>query len=218
MTTRLYFSASVAADVTPSSLIFGWDQTSSVEYRKMNDVKGATALANRSTISVPAAQEALDRVYVSRPLVGAQSISGTVQAIIIAHMVNINDAVNGTPAKLWVCNNAGDSVRGTLLSHADRSESSGTNYPTSQQSRWVFDSVGSAISTVDAEDGDRIVLEVGHAAGGGFTPEVVTKWGEADPDDYTTQGDAADKNPWLEFSQTLIFTAPASDGWGIPIF
>ena len=97
----------------------------------------------------------------------------------------------------------GSTVRGTLLSlnyYAGVSEF--INNATHRNKKGAD---GDSMSDVDAQDGDRIVVEIGYSDAAGTTPEASAKWGENADDLPENETQTADGAGWIEFSGDIAF-------------
>lgn len=222
MPTRLYFPQTTAAPVTPSvSPDAGWNYTSEVLYRKLiRAVDRADAGYATGTQVGPwtatAGQKAVDRVYVSEPLI-AQTISGTVKGQLQVREFATTDNADQIVVAIKVVNNAGSSVRGTLLSLNAYATASEFPNSTTLANRFIAD--GDALSSVSAQDGDRLVVEIGYKnTTSATTPEAAGRWGAVSgnsdlPENQTDT--STNLNPWIEFSGTVTFQGSvtgSSDG------
>jgi hypothetical protein len=173
----------------------------------MGPVKQNTALTTtpgHTEISSSQPYDFLVRQYVSDPLV-AQTISGsgTVKGQIRVYEINaLAEYCRGIIIK--VVSNDGLTLRGTLLSHFPSSLES--EFATSLTNRFFPNS--QSLSEVVAQDGDRIVIEIGVRSFNTITSayNAYFRFGDAAasdlPEDETS---TSDYNPWVEFSQTLDF-------------
>lgn len=207
MATRLYFPANTAAEVTPVAN-GAWGYTTEALNRKLvPTTKSNTALADGSQIGAwTSGQTALDRRYVSPPLDGAQTLSGTVACVLMAREFNNGDNTTSR-MEIYVVNQAGDTVRGTALAIGQYGPATEMlNNATLRNKRYAD---GDTLSSVSCSDGDRVVVCIGYTDAAGSTPEGQCKYG-----DPTAGTDLAENetnttaNPgWIEFSATLTFQA-----------
>lgn len=206
MATRCYFPSTTAADVTPVAN-GTWNYTSeSVDRKLVPTTKSNTALAEGTRIGPwTVDQLARDRRYVSPPLSGAQTISGTATLRLMTREFNNGD--NSTSAtEIYVVHNDGQTVRGTLF--AASTSGSGSEYVNNATYRNKRFMLNEALSSVSAQNGDRIVVVIGHGnLPGSSTPEGACKFGDPTalsdlPDDETQ---TTDGTGFVEFSQNLTF-------------
>lgn len=216
MATRFFLPDSGAAAVSPA-FDAAWERTADANRIKCVTTKIGSANLTK-TVQEPTADETetLARQYVSDPLVGAQAISGTIKGQI---RVREADAAANARAQLIVKVVSGDgsTVRGTLLA-PDMSGTVANEFATTLTNRkfpkgWTGS--GAALTTVNAQSGDRIVIEIGvhvHVnpiAADSYDFRFGDEHGASNlPEDETT---TADDDPWIEFSQTLNFTGLAAN-------
>lgn len=208
MATRFYLPDSGAAAVSPA-FTATWEKTTGADRIRTstNRIGSAMAVSNRAGNGANPS-DVLARQYVSDPLFAAVSISGTVKGMIkVAEVANTNNYV---PGFIMTVVDSSNALRGTLLTAL----ATGTEFATSQQSRkfpGAWSSPGTAITTVSALVGDRIVIEIGYTqtstatANGGFTfgDDSASDLGESENETNTF-------NPWIELSASLSFVAPPS--------
>lgn len=213
MATRFYLPASGASPVTttPSS---SWDTTTGFDSIFTNVGKSGTTLANgtaRAKVSQAGAQNRLDRQYISAPI-AAQTISvGTFSAV-------IRGQLSTTAGDAWlqiiirVVSNNGSTQRGVIYagSTASSAGASTTDGPENQEFDTVMETrIKNALTTtsVTAQSGDRVVIEVGFRAVTANTNTVTFNYGDvgATADLATTAGATTAGIPWVELSQTLTF-------------
>jgi hypothetical protein len=212
MATRLYFGPA-APPVSPS-FDASWEATGSAVRRLLEDSKGNSgdafeSLAVATSLNSPAgAVDVLIAQYVSPPLSGDQTISGTVKGQVRAQ-------TSSTAGKLvaqvliWVRKADGTS-RGTLLAHqtTDASE-----FAASLTNRKFPQNSPASLSSVAALDTDRIVVEIGYRKFENATTSRTGTLRLGNPsgsdlaEDETT---TTDNVPWIEFSQSLTFAATSA--------
>jgi len=209
MVTRLYLSNTASAAVSPDKQ-GAWDQTDTpVEYRKMDTSKTSSTMTSKAQgKSNTAGTYMLSRIYVSRRLDGAQSISGTIKGTIRCMESGANDNLDAVRVCIWVCNEAGTSLVGTLLSYANYGTIAEFN--TALRAKRIAD--GDAIGTVSAADNNRIVMEIGFGnttTGSGITGTM--SYGDDSGTDLgDNETDTAAYNPFIELSATLTFKDEAA--------
>lgn len=219
MSTRFYFQNTVAP---PAHIAPGFDSTwtagaGSTDRRMCWTWKTGTAMATKNPVGTAANPEFIcNRQYISEPL-QTQTISGTIKGQIRC----IESAIgkNATVAiGIRVLAEDG-SIRGTLLSPAasDNTAATPPEMATSLTNRSFNDSAESAsisLSSLDVKTGDRLIIEVGYRDAGTSTTQTAgSSFGDNSatdlPEDNTT---TAANNPWVEFSQTLVFLLPQQIG------
>jgi hypothetical protein len=175
---------------------------------------------------------------VTVPLVGAQTISGDFRALFYARANS--SPVASAQMRIKVVSNDGQTTRGVLLEgHTDSTVGSygiplgysGTYQPyTFWFPRGLTDGTWATLSSVDAQDGDRIVIEVG-ARLFSFTTTTEVWLEQGGHPDATVSGydrfhtpdplgSSGLRSNWLEFSQDLNLVGQLKsqidvpyDGW-----
>lgn len=190
---RLYLPSSGAAAVSPAfdSL---WVSTGSADRLKCVTTKISSAMTNKAVTGVSVVNQ-LARQYVSDPI-AAQTISGNIKGQVRA-FESLNAANAFSRIVVYVVSNDGSTVRGTLVS-----VQSGTEFPLSATNRPYPSST--AVTSVVASAGDRIVIEYGAVQSNASSYTVTLSFGDDSasdlPEDATT---TAANNPWIEFSQAI---------------
>lgn len=149
--------------------------------------------------------------YISPPL-ATQTISGTIHGIF-----NVRESSTGGDMRAqmvaWVVKPDGTS-RGTLLAESTAAlsnEFSTTTTNGGPTRRFPVNSTGTAISSVNAIDGDRIVVEIGYrthntSATSFATVLTARDYSGTSPYDHsTTESATVALNSWIEFSADLTF-------------
>lgn len=205
MSTRLYLTER-AESGTPAPDA-SWEDTGTFARRTASLIPENTAFAT----SIPNANgnandDTLVRQYISPALDGAQTIgTGTFKGQMKWREPSVlNDS--RTQIVVRVFQSDLSTVRGTL--YAGDTGGLANEFSGTLTNRRIPRTAGSALSSVSAQDGDFIVIEVGfrqHAARASTTNEV--RVGTSDlvgdlPEDEST---TADLNPWVEFSEDFVF-------------
>lgn len=214
MATRFYLPSSLTPVVTPA-YASEWELTAHADRLALRTTKQNTGYATRSALLGTNGQDSLVAQYVSEPL-AAGAISGTVKGILQAWETSAG-ANARAQIVIRVVSNNGATVRGTLLA-ADpallASEFPWAGDPPANRKfplAWV--APGATLSSVTAQADDRIVIEIGarsHKTLQGIgTLNASLKFGDptAGSDLAENETDTAAGVPWIEFSQTLSFTA-----------
>lgn len=213
MATRLYGVASAAAPVSPG-FDAGWSSTSGAVRRKLSTSKSA-ATETRAGVAVTsgAGNETLGFQLISEPLDGAQSVSGTVSIAVRWRELATSDNIQARVRKVYVVSNDGSTVRGTCLALGNHSV---TTEPTVTTLAGFPFANATAITTVSALDGDRIVVELGLGmTTTGTTPQYDMVIGGSGTDHTLAEQNTAGTVPWVEFSANLVFQPVryAETGW-----
>jgi hypothetical protein len=218
MATRFYLPNTGATDVNPG-VQGSWTVTTSFDRIKLVTAKISSAMATRSFAVANTSgvwQGRLYRQYIGNPLL-AQTVSGTVKGQIRANENNNNVNANVALAA-YIVSNDGTINRGQLFDTSSN-ESSAARPPelalNTNTNRAFRDNGGSAaitMASVDAQYGDRPLLEVGVSYNSSTTNNAIIVLGDDSgtdlaEDDTTTTAN----NPWVEFSQTLVFWTAGTD-------
>lgn len=209
MGSRFFFPESESAAVSPTVNTTDWVGAGAVVRRRLSLTKGSSANAAGTTRTVGTSRPTIDRQYVSDPL-AAQTISGTIKGQLKVREFNATDNVDRLQMKAYVVSNDGSTVRGTLLAigtYGVQAEflSSGMG------NKALAD--GDSLTSVDAQDGDRLVVEIGFGqSAAGTTPEAAANWGESaiaapETEDASPSSDASG---WVEFSGTVTLKNPGA--------
>lgn len=158
---------------------------------------------------------------ISIPLKGPGTIAGTLQCCIGVQASNA-DADFATSLHVWVSQGTTPAIRGTLLANHSEGLSPATEWPTTQ----TFVSLGApaALTPVDYEDGDRIIIEFGFVSYNAFSTSrtgTVRRGAVAGappairlPDAVAGATTTTTQAGWFEFSQALTFLdPPVNDLW-----
>lgn len=210
--TRLYMESAGRSVLSP---VFdaAWAGVGSAVRQPLSHVKVGTALTDWNIAATAVIGNHLLRQFTSRPLLGAQTISGTVKGIIRAAQ-SFSSADFQAQLVVKVVSNDGLTVRGTLLAADSTTALGAPEFPTTTTMNRRFPMGagvgGVAVTPVNALSGDRIVIEVGaekYSAGTArfYGLTLGTSAASDTPDDETT---TAALDPWIEFSQALVFTTP----------
>jgi hypothetical protein len=210
--TRFYFPLDTAADVSPS-FDASWVASGQAVSRKAVTTKGSSAITAGTLITVTsgANNNALDRQYVSDPLNGAQTISGTVKGTALMLEGAGADNLNRVYLSVRVVSQDGSSVTCTPLSLSFYGVVA--EYNTSFRNKRIAD--GDTITTCNANDGDRIVIEIGHGlSSSGTTPQGQTKWGENATDCTDNETGTTDCAGFFEFTDVTLSFQTGGGGGG----
>lgn len=203
MATRLYGVATLAAPITPTPDA-AWQDTTGFVRRLLSATKGAST-ETRSAVNVTsgANNEVLGFQLVSEPLNTAQTITGTVTIMTRGRELATTDNVDRRARGIRVIQSDGTTVRGTLLAEGFDATSTTELAATLAGYRAAN---ATALSSVSAQAGDRIVVEIGYGLSAtGTTPQYDMVIGGNGTDHAATDGDTTGTVPWVEFSQNLTF-------------
>lgn len=201
MVSRFYFPADTTADVSPA-FDTSWPASGQMVRRKLVLTKGSTALAAGTTITVGSNAAAGDRQYVSDPL-SAQTISGTIKMQLMVREFALNDNVDRVQISLRTCSNDGSTIKATLLARSAYGPTA-EFLDTGFRNKTVAD--GDSVTSTAVDDGDRLVLEIGHRAVVGATPEAAGYYGESASDLPEDEVQTSDGAGWVEFSADIVLS------------
>lgn len=209
MATRFYLPSSGGAAVAPA-YDAAWQVTSAANRYGTSTTKGGTPLALRSTGNNLAPDDnCLAAQFVSAPL-AAGTIAGTVKGQIVTREATA-DTNAMAQIVIRVVSEDGGTVRGTLV--AAHSEALSSEYSVSFGSRKFPLAALSplALNSVDAQEGDRLVIEVGsRVTGAGGSPATSLRVQDDQASDLPEDETSTGFNPWIEFSADLSFQGGAS--------
>lgn len=212
MATRFYLPSTGAADVSPDYST-GWELTSGAARRKCVTTKISSAMTDFGVAETSGSgdYDVLIAQYVSAPIDGAGTLSGTFYGLVRAMESDVAGEL-ASQITVKVVSNDGATVRGTPL--ALDTGGGGDEWPITTalskwqpRAAWLDNPV--AITSVDYQDGDRIVIEIGYRAHNWSATSYTgtERFGDASGSDLTDENQSADNNPWCEFSATLSFQA-----------
>lgn len=218
MVTRFYFPPTRTTPVSPAfdSL---WSTTTNVgrgrTYLNASRSAADAQIYSQSETSTTANLDLLCRQYVSDPLEGAQSITGTAKGQMrVRELLAAADA--HIQISIRVVSYNGTSVRGTLYAGDTRTGLVNELTTTVRNQQVPSAGAGSSgvvtLSQVDALDGDRIVIEVGGRVANvtNASQSVAYTMFDGAASDLTAAGtETTALNGWVELSQSLTFQAVA---------
>lgn len=197
-----YYIQNAAAGYDPATERGAWDDTASHVVKKLSKTKsGSVAQVTVAETSSVNDYDVLLLKAVTDPLVSNKTISGTMSWCLGIKETSLS-ANFYYHVHVFVTQGDTDNVRGTLLSNyiGAAEWSADTGGP------WGLAVTDQAISAVNAQTGDRVVIEVGYRAKNTSTSSfsgVVAYGGTSSTD--LTDGALASSNPgWIEFSSDLI--------------
>jgi hypothetical protein len=200
--TRFPLPITGAAAVSPA-YDAGWE-SEHASFGRWRTAPGleAGSLSDFSRVGTSGTTQQIAGQWVTDPLAGDQTISGTFDLVIRAV-----ESVALANAALALCLRVIKpdlTVRGVLFAHADGVT---PEFPPTDPATVIVS--GGTLSPVDALAGDRIAVELGP---GDITLDesaTIRLGAPAGVADFAlTAGLTTDLRPWLEFSQTLTFAGP----------
>jgi hypothetical protein len=201
MATRFYLPATGTAGASPTASTLWLRNLAGAVHRPMPTAKSNTALADHSALQGGTTSGGTRwRSYVSETLDSNQTITGTF-SLVVSGREGVSQEDAHLAYVLRVMEGDTSTERGVLAS----SLTSATEFALSAQTR-IVNAV--SVSSVSAQAGDRIVLEVGIW---GVTPantnNVTLRFGDptGTADFALTSGLTTDLVPWAELSQTVTF-------------
>jgi hypothetical protein len=216
--TLFYLPSTGAAEVSPA---FGsWTAGGTASADRIRCLTGniSSVMTSKqvSTLGGAAAEYILCRQYVSNPI-AAQTISGTIKGQVCCR--ESNAAANATVAvSIRIVSNDGATERGTLLaiSASDNTAATPPEMATSLTNRRlqnVNESASLALTNQTAQNGDRIVIELGfREVYGNTNRNIQLSLGDDSASNLPENDtDVNTYNPWIEFSQTIIFPTATID-------
>lgn len=208
MATRLYLTS--AQSTLTFAFDASWEQTTGSVLRAalLPDRTGTPFFqVSIAETSVSATFDALIAQFVSPPL-KAQTISGNLKGQ-IRTLENATDADMRAQMLVRVVSSNGSTVRGTALAHdasALTSEFAATL--TNRKFPLAWTGSGAALTSVAAELGDRLIIEIGYRAHNATatSKSATFEFGDASATDLAEdETSTAQNSAWVEFSNTLDF-------------
>lgn len=208
--TRVYFPATGSPPISPT-YSSAWDITADADRRIARLSKGATSLASKQATQPLAnnnGQDMLLRQYVCENPLQAQTIQGAVLGVFRA-LESTASADYSPQCLIRVMAPNGTTERGVL--YAGHNAAAGNEPLTSLESRYFPRGGQQTFSSVSAQAGDYLVIELGFRIHNGdasaYTGDI--EFGDAP----TTALDASETDsdadyPWLQFSQAIQFSMP----------
>lgn len=211
MATRLYLPSTGTAPISPA-FDASWEATGTPTRRPLSTDKGehsavlSVAVATASNTPAGAVDVAIAQ-FISAPLSGNQTISGAIKGQIRA--LESNAAADMDPqCVIRVLSNDGTTVRGTLI--ASDTSALGHEFNTSLRNVKYPKGGSTTPTSVNALDGDRIVIEVGYRKHESATTSRTgtLSFGDAAGTDLAEDETTTTANdPWFEFADNLTFQA-----------
>lgn len=198
--TRFYLGQGV---VTGFAFDAGWEAATTNKFELLTTKanEAATTLSLAETDASSTWDVALGQ-WVS-PRLAAQTINGTVMGMVVVRETNAAANFRGQAIIRVIADDG--TVRGTLYG-PDAAAFTG-EWSTAAVTRDLPRTPPAALSSVAAQAGDHLVIELGYRATNtsitSFTGELVARTDNADLS--TIESQAATGSPWLEFSHTFAF-------------
>jgi hypothetical protein len=206
--TRLYYLANALATISPA-FDGSWASTTGAVRRRMVGAKDANTETLAGTLAGTAADNKLIAQLLSAPLNGAQTISGTFSMTSRGRELDVADNINRRARAIKVVSKDGSTVRGTLVAWG--LQGSTTELSTSMAGQ--PHGIGGAVTTVNASDNDRILVEYGYSEDTtGTDPQWESVLGGTGTDHATTTNDTTGTVPWFELSSNLTFRNEPFEG------
>ena len=217
MASRIHLESSGSAAVTPSSALAGWNKTSGAHgpYRSAyGPLLTDYGTSKTNAASGTSGHFTLMSRHIIGPFVAAQTVDGTVKGQIRCNETTGTDSYT-TAIGLKVIQ-ADGSDRGTLLA-VTGSDDSSTDPPEMNVStlenrafRDASENASITLSSVSAQVGDYLVIEIGFRQGSTSVNNATMQVGTANPAGTAPLGDLTEDDTsistllsWLEFSKDL---------------
>lgn len=210
MSRRWYLPSTGAAAVSPA--FAAWDDSSEADRLKMVTTRISSAMANKIVTDNFGIvnEKQLWRQYVSDPLAPG-AISGTVSGQVRCSESLATANQDEVCLCVKVVSNDGSTLRGTLLALGFYGTTK--EYPTGTAENRIIASA-QALSSVTAQAGDRLVVEIGTRPSTlplAAAPTIAAVFGDDNASDLPAdQTETSTFNPWIEFSQTIGFALTRS--------
>jgi microcompartment protein CcmK/EutM len=213
--TRFYLPSTGTAAINPA-FDAAWNDTSQVVSRPANITKGTSSFVE--VTDTEASNSNLWDVclgrFISEPI-AAQTITGTVRGYIRARE-NVAGVNARSQMVVRVVSNDGSVVRGTLYAQDNRTVNESewvttTTVTAARNARFPTTQAAAAVpsmTSVTAQDGDRIVIEVGGRAVNTVTTNTFTlamRFGENAADLAENETGTTEGAPWVEFDSPIQF-------------
>ena len=202
MATRFYLPSTGNAAVTPTPSA-GWEDISGYVSRRCVTTKIGSAMTTFSFVDADeTSKDCLLLQYVSDPIT-AQTIGTSPATITMRCKERATSCNMNMSVYIAVVSGDGTTVRGVI--HA---QSRGTSEFSALALVDRFRTP--AVTSVDALEGDRIVIEIGGGGdpGAGSDHDFDMSFGDDSSTDLTADGTDADAdNPWIEFPDTITFVS-----------
>lgn len=210
MATRLYAQASQVPSISPAFAASGWVSTADAVRRTMATTKVAATEQISGNVGGNINDNSLCYQLVSPPLSGAQTVSGTLSVVSRSRELASTDNVNKRWRYCAVFSGDGLTLRGVAMAAVATTSTTELSPTTLQGQQHALSAV---LTSVSAQDGDVIVVEVGLGESAtGTTPQWTTEIGGDGTDHANANSDTTGTVPWVEFSANLVFQSAATAG------
>ena len=206
--TRLYLPSSGGASILPA-FDAAWEKTTTYRYATSTSKKGTGFLEVSNYENVSTTPYDMAVAQFTSPAIRAQRIQGTVWGQILARCSNA--AADFSPAIVIKVVTPGGYTRGTLLSYFPAALTAELNSTGAVNRKWP--PKDTPLTPVDAQEGDRIVIEVGIRAFNAGTTSYYAYllFGDiADGDLPDNETEQEYRNPFVEFSQDIAWVNDAA--------
>lgn len=197
MATRLY-TANQPQTYNVATYRGAWDDTSTVSKGRFADTKFGSVTSNGvAETSSTNNHDWLVYRFTSEGILDTATLSGTLDYVVGCRKENAG-FIPKLHLHIFVTQGDSDTVRGTLLT-----DHIGPNLPTASSS---IGETSVALTSVDVQPGDRIVVEIGARSANTNSTSTLARIRSGGTSGDLTAGDdpvATDKSGWFEFSFTL---------------
>jgi hypothetical protein len=202
--TRFYLPSSGASPVSPAAGT--WTETTGRDILRMTRSRGTTAMTNKTQAHTATAANStfLSRTYVSDPIraqtIPASTVKGTIRVLESA----ANDNLNAMRIQIRVVNSTGTTFRTPAL----YGPTNGTVAEFSTTLRAKRLAVGGATSSVVAQAGDRIVIDIGttNTVSGSSLSDTISYGNDSTTDLGDNETDTGAFNPFIEIATAITFS------------
>lgn len=202
MATRFYYRANQLPPVQPA-FGSGYADTSVAVRRCLTLAQESATESDVGNLADVANDNDLIVQLISPPLAGDVTITGTYSLVSRGKKGASTDVVNKRWRRVAVVSMDGGTVRNEILAPSATASTTSLSATTLQGQQHAN---GGAVGTVNALNGDRIVIELGY---GQATAGTTSQWemilGGTGTDHANANGDTTGTVPWSEFSQNLVF-------------
>jgi hypothetical protein len=221
---RLYFDSAAAAEITPSSWCAQWDlpaDKSGLPTRKLNDVRGSSALSWRTFVDNSATnnQDSALARFVRK--LGTGYIQGGFNAVLQCAESN-SSANDFSQISLKIIQPSG-ADRAVLFAGQTNTGTSGSEFPASTTSPYQASAanryfpkatLSRAMAAAWSYEGDFLVVEIGFRQNSTATTYTTNMYiGEPTTTDLTdlNETETTDNTPWIEFPWGITFSGEGAD-------